>query len=150
MVTTSKKDVCPSQSQCLWVQYHGQDIPYKLLCWYIYDHFLFTRLHPQKKPQKKHVDGEWRTKPYLAAPPSAATSETSRSSGSLVDWGCKFYVWTSVPALAPVLHTTARSSKTSVFYYLITLFAIDNFNSWNPKESLKVLHPQPWVLIFSV
>lgn len=102
------------------------------------DHFLFTSLHPLKKPQKKLGDWAWRTRSYLAVPPSAATSETSRSSGSLVDWGCKFYVWTSVPALAPVLHTTAGSSKTAAFHYLIISFAINNVNSWNPLESLKV------------
>lgn len=107
--------------------------------WYVYSHSNFLSLHPQKKPQKKHVDGEWRARSYLAAPPSAATSETSRSSGSPADWGCKFYVWTSVLALAPVLHTTARSSKTPVFHYLIILFAINNINSRNPFRSVKTL-----------
>lgn len=118
--------------------------------WYIYNHSCFLSLHPQKKPQKKHVDGEWRARSYLAVPPSAATSETSRSSGSLADWGCKFYVWTSVLALAPVLHTTARSSKTSVFHYLIILFAINNINSRNPFRSVKTLFfpPSPPVFIF--
>ena len=82
--------------------------------WYVYNRSLFLSLHPQKKPRKKYVDGEWRVRSYLAVPPSAATSETSRSSGSPADWGCKFYVWTSVLALAPVLHTTVRSSKTGV------------------------------------
>lgn len=107
----------------------------------IYDRslpFHITSPHPQKKLQKMQPEWEWRTRSYLAGPPSAATSETSRSSGSLVDWGCKFYVSTSVPALAPVLHTTARSSKAWGFHYLIILFAINNVNSWNQLGSLRV------------
>jgi len=44
-------------------------------------------------------------------PPFFAIFETSTSSSSLEDLDCKFYVLTSVPALAPVLHTTGRKSQ---------------------------------------
>lgn len=51
------------------------------------------------------------TDSYLEVPPSSAISETSMFSGNLEDLNYRFYALTSILALAPILHTTAKRKE---------------------------------------
>lgn len=70
--------------------------------------------HIDLKNSNQNIEKNTESQTYLVVPPFAAIFETNMSSSSLEDLNCKFYVLTSILALAPILHTTERV-KTKLF-----------------------------------